>query len=155
MLLFMFASSTIYACGLHQATGFNFVTEPGSLDVFANIIEVRQSNALGNIKKPQHFQLFAFKGAVSKPYPAKVNFSIFEPIKGHYSEVETRKTVTVSGRESLLTINDILVITELDVLDALATNTLSWQQAKAQGLVKVNGTDSNTEALDRWFTQLF
>lgn len=131
------------------------VTEPGSLEVFENVIAVRQSNALGNVMKPEHFLLYSFKGALSKSYRNKINFSIFEAVKGHYSEVIFGHSIDVLGRDTLPTENDVLVITELDVLDALATRELSWPQAKDRGLVKVNGRANDIDALDIWFTVLF
>jgi len=155
IFLLVLVSSYSYACGLHQSTGFNLVTEPGSLEVFENVIAVRQSNALGNVTKPEHFLLYSFKGALSKSNKNKINFSIFEAVKGHYSEVIFSHSVEVLGRDTLPTGNDVLVITELDVLDALATRALSWSQAKEQGLVKVNGQAHDVDALDNWFTALF
>ncbi|UGA57403.1 hypothetical protein [Vibrio sp. VB16] len=155
IFLLVLVSSYSYACGLHQSTGFNFVTEPGSLEVFENVIAVRQSNALGNVKKPEHFLLYSFKGALNKPYSNRINFSIFEAIKGHYSEVTFGYSIDVLGRDTLPTGNDVLLITELDVLDALATRSLSWSQAKEQELVKVNGQDHDVDVLDNWFTALF
>ncbi|GAM76364.1 hypothetical protein JCM19241_3901 [Vibrio ishigakensis] len=57
----LFGSSMVFACGLHQETGFSFVSEPGSLEVFEKIIISRQNQELGNPNKPDHFKLFSIK----------------------------------------------------------------------------------------------
>lgn len=148
-------SSLSWACGLHQETGFNFVSEPGSLEVFGNIIDVRRTNALGNQHKPEHFRLFSFKSALAKANSNKVNFSIFEAIKGHYSAVTLGESITVEGRKSLPQPDELLLISELDVLDALATNVISWEDAKAQGLIVVNGNARSVSQLEKWFSEVF
>lgn len=148
-------SSLSLACGLHQDTGFNFVTEPGSLSVFGQVIEARKNNELGNVNKPDHFLLFTIKAGLAKSNRNKIDFSIFEAVKGHYSQVTVGKVVSVEGRDSLPKKDDLLVVTELDVLDALASQKISWHQAKAQGLVVVNGDFDSVSQLDAWFTDLF
>jgi hypothetical protein len=154
-LLLAFFSSLSFACGLHQDTGFSLITEPGSLDVFAEIIEVRKNDTLGNTNKPEHFQLFAIKSALAKPNDHQINFSLFEAIKGHYSKVTLEQGINITGRETLPEKEELLLITELDVLDALATKTLSWDDAKKSQLVIINGNKNDVETLDRWFSSLF
>lgn len=148
-------SVTAFACGLHQSTGFNMAIEEGSLDVFANVIKVRQSAELNNANKPDHFRLFSFKSSLQKPYNDKVDFILFEAIKGHYSDVMTAQNVQVTGKDSLPTEAEVLLITELDILDALATGELSWERAKQMGLVHINGPEANKRSLDNWFAKLF
>ncbi|MBB1311968.1 MULTISPECIES: hypothetical protein [Aliivibrio] len=154
-LLLAFVSSLSFACGLHQDTGFSLVTEPGSLDVFAEIIEVRKNNTFGNANKPEHFQLFSIKSALAKPNDHQINFNLFEAIKGHYSKVTLEQSINITGRETLPEKEELLLITELDVLDALATKTLSWDDAKKNQLVIINGNRNDVETLDRWFDSLF
>ncbi|GEA51861.1 hypothetical protein VIN01S_26650 [Vibrio inusitatus NBRC 102082] len=152
---FCLYSATALACGLHQSTGFNMAIEEGSLDVFASVIEVRQSGELNNINKPDHFRLFSFKSSLEKAHPNKADFSIFEAIKGHYSDVAIGSNVQITGMDNLPTDEEVLLITELDVLDALATGTLSWEQAKLAGLVRINGPEKRKRAIDLWFSQIF
>ncbi|WP_117233889.1 hypothetical protein [Vibrio maerlii] len=148
-------SSLSMACGLHQSTGFNLVTEPGSLEVFGNVVAVRQIDMLGNLNKPDHFRLFALKAALAKPNSNKVEFSIFEAIKGHYSQVSFEEGVNVTGRKTLPTKEDLLVVTELDVLDALSTKRVTWQQANDAGLIVINGAPKEVEQLEAWFSDIF
>ncbi|GEA61127.1 hypothetical protein [Vibrio comitans] len=148
-------STTALACGLHQSTGFNMAIEEGSLDVFASVIEVRQSGELNNINKPDHFRVFSFKSSLEKAHPNQTDFSIFEAIKGHYSDVTMGANVQITGKDSLPTDEEVLLITELDVLDALATGTLSWEQAKQADLVRINGPEKRKRALNLWFSQIF
>ena len=54
-----------------------------------------------------------------------------------------------------VTPNTLLLITELDVLDALANGKLTWQDAKANQLVKINGSQHDINALDNWLNDLF
>nr|WP_237485536.1 hypothetical protein [Vibrio hippocampi] len=155
VVLMSLVSFLSHACGLHQTTGFNLTTEPGSLMVFSNVIDARQQNRFGNLDKPDHFRLFAFRAALNTPEPLKLNFTIFEAIKGHYSLVEVQNQSRVTARDTLPTSNDLMVITELDILDALATGKISWSQAKQQGLVALSGSAVQQQRLDRWFFQLF
>lgn len=149
------SSASVFACGLHQSTGFNMAIEEGSLEVFANVIEVRQSDEFNNVNKPDHFRLFSFKSALGSTYANKLNFSIFEAIKGHYSDVYVESSVQVVGKDVLPTESEVLLVTELDVLDALASGSLSWSSAKERNLVRVNGPEHKRQALDNWFGQIF
>ncbi|RKF20364.1 hypothetical protein DBZ36_07960 [Alginatibacterium sediminis] len=155
LLLTIIVSFNSFACALHDVAGFHFVTEPGSLVVFENVIAVRQSNALGNADKLDTIKLTSFAKAVSQTYPDKTRFIIFEPIKGHYNQLQLGRNRMVSEAYYSSSVNTVLLITEFDVLEALANNVLSWQQAKAQGLVTVNGAVNDTEAFDTWFTDIF
>ncbi|MDN3715433.1 hypothetical protein [Vibrio breoganii] len=148
-------SATAFACGFHQSAGFNMTIEQGSLDVFSSVIEVRQSGELHNANKPDHFRLFSFKSSIEKPYANKVDFTLFEAIKGHYSDVKMEPSVQVTGKDILPTQAEVMLVTELDVLDALATGTLSWDEAKHMGLVHINGPEHKQRALDVWFTKIF
>jgi hypothetical protein len=155
LLLTTLASSYGYACGVHQDTGFNFVTEPGSLAVFSNVIEVRKLNTLGNVSKSENVHLNSLVNALSQPYANKLDFSLFEATKGHYSQVTVGQNVVVTEQETAITANDLLLITDLDVMDALATNVMTWQQAKQRGLVTINGKPQKVNQLDTWFSALF
>ena len=148
-------SSSSFSCGLHQNTGFNLTTEPGSLSVFSNIIDARQSGVLGDTDKPDAFRLFTIKAALAKPHKNKIDFIMFEAIKGHYSNVWVSHGVLMNGVQTLPDTKDLLVITELDVFDALALGTVSWEQAQNQGLVKVTGDDEKVAALNKWFLAIF
>lgn len=159
-LVSVFAASTALACGLHQRTDFSFVFEPGSLDVFENVIKSRQEQELGNPNKPDHFRVFAFKGALAKPYPDKIDFSLFEAIKGHYSEISViptsnNDTINLKGRDTLPTAEDLLLVSELDVLDTLANGGLTWVEAKQKQLVVINGPEQEVQRLDAWFNATF
>ncbi|WP_261885511.1 hypothetical protein [Vibrio pomeroyi] len=154
-LILSLSSSLTFACGLHQDTGFSLVTEPGSLEVFGNVITARQDNEFNNLNKPDHFRLFAIKAALAKPHPSKIEFNLFEAIKGHYSQVKFEKGVDVSGRDTLPTEEDLLLITELDVFDALATGTISWDHAILNGLVIINGPQDKREQLEDWLGDIF
>ncbi|WP_144210534.1 hypothetical protein [Shewanella donghaensis] len=155
LLLITFISSTSLACGVHNDTGFNFVTEPGSLDVFGKVVEIRQSNLLSNADKLDYLKRISFNTALNKPAPDKISFNLFEAIKGHYSEVLINNTIAIEARHKQPDETNLLVITEVDILDALATNELSWQQAKTLGLVTVNGLKDEVETLDIWFNHMF
>lgn len=155
LLILLLVSSVSYACGLHQNTGFNLITEPGSLTVFSNVISARQANAFDNGAKPDHFRLFDIKKALDKPHQQKLNFSLFEAINGHYSDVDVTNKPLVVGRNTPVTPNTLLLITELDVLDALANGKLTWKQAKAAHLVKINGNQHDIATLDHWLSDLF
>lgn len=148
-------SYSVFACGVHQNTGLYFVTEPGSLSVFENIISERQKGHLNNAKKPDHFKRYNFTSALNKPSEYKIPFSLFEAIKGHYSTIVLGQNVQLQGRNTLPSAEELVVISELDILDALAMGTLTWQQAKTNGLVKVNGSPQDIEMLDLWFSQRF
>ncbi|PMG35405.1 hypothetical protein BCU97_15875 [Vibrio splendidus] len=154
-LILSLTSSLTFACGLHQDTGFSLVTEPGSLEVFGNVITARQDDEFNNLNKPDHFRLFAIKAALAKPHPSKTEFNLFEAIKGHYSQVKLEKGVDVSGRDTLPTAEDLLMITELDVLDSLATGTISWDHATLNGLVIINGPQDKREQLEDWLSDIF
>ncbi|WP_172380139.1 hypothetical protein [Vibrio sp. Vb339] len=154
-LILSLTSSLTFACGLHQDTGFSLVTEPGSLEVFGNVITARQDNEFNNLNKPDHFRVFAIKAALAKPHPGKIEFNLFEAIKGHYSQVKLEKGVDVSGRDTLPTEEDLLLITELDVFDALATGTISWDHATLNGLVIINGPQDKREQLEDWLGDIF
>ncbi|MEZ8457868.1 MULTISPECIES: hypothetical protein [Vibrio] len=154
-LLLSLSSSLVFACGLHQDTGLSLITEPGSLEVFGNIINARQDDEFGNLNKPDHFRLFAIQAALGKAHPNKIEFNLFEAIKGHYSEISFAKGVKVSGRDTLPTEEDLLLITELDVFDALATGTISWDQASLQRLIVINGPQDKREQLEAWFNDIF
>ncbi|MFA0350073.1 hypothetical protein AB4486_24575, partial [Vibrio sp. 10N.222.55.C6] len=93
VLLLSLSSSLVLACGLHQETGFSLVTEPGSLEVFGNVITARQDDEFGNLDKPDHFKLFSIKSALAKAHPSKIEFNLFEAIKGHYSQISIEKGV--------------------------------------------------------------
>ncbi len=153
-LLLTLVSSLSFACGLHQDTGFSLITEPGSLEVFANIIETRRNNTLNNSNKPDHFQLFTIKSALAKPNEHQINFSLFEAIKGHYSKVTLDNGVNITGRDTLPKKDELLVITELDVLDALATKAMTWNEAKENKLLIINGNKTEIAQLERWFSTL-
>ncbi|MGV2842013.1 hypothetical protein ACE3G7_22895, partial [Vibrio cyclitrophicus] len=58
-------------------------------------------------------------------------------------------------RDTLPTEEDLLLITELDVFDALATGTISWDQASLQRLIVINGPQDKREQLEAWFNDIF
>lgn len=163
LLLFTFVStSTImpysYACNFHQSTGFGFVTEPGSLAVFERVIEMRQSKQFVNYDSfdPLQSALYpSFTEMLRQPNKNKINFTLFEAIVGHYSEIKLNSTNIITDREQAITETDLLLITDWDVLDSLVTRTMSWQQVKQLGLVKINGTAKEITQLDEWFTVMF
>jgi hypothetical protein len=146
---------TVSACGLHQSTGLYFQTEPGSLAVLENIVEARKNNALGNADKPEQFRLYLFMRKLAKDSSNAVSFSLFEAIKGHYRQVLVDPRLKIVSRETRPTQQELLVVTELDVLDALATGKLSWEQANNQGLIVINGNAQDVAALEHWFASLF
>ncbi|PML07853.1 hypothetical protein BCT86_01095 [Vibrio breoganii] len=148
-------SVSAFACGLHQSAGFNMTIEQGSLDVFSSVIEVRQSGEFNNANKPDHFRLFSFKSSLEEPHANKVDFTLFEAVKGHYSDVKMEPSVQVTGKDILPTQAEVMLVTELDILDALATGILSWDEAKHLGLVHINGPEQKKRALDVWFTGIF
>lgn len=154
VLLSLFSSLT-FACGLHQSTGFNLVTEPGSLEVFQQVIGVRQNDEFGNVNKPDHFYLYTIKGALEKPSKHKLSFVLFEAVKGHYSDFLVEEKVVTQGKNELPTPQEIMVISELDILDALASGSIDWQSAKHYSLVKVLGPEDKQQQLDRWFEEIF
>lgn len=75
----LFGSSMVFACGLHQETGFSFVSEPGSLEVFEKIIISRQNQELGNPNKPDHFKLFSIKAALASLIQIAPTLYCFRP----------------------------------------------------------------------------
>lgn len=154
-LILILISSTSLACGVHQNTGFQMTTEPGSLDVFEQVIHARQMNAFSNMTKPDHFRLFSVKKALNQPHPSKLDFTLFEAIKGHYSEVSMDLEVSIQGRESSPLAGDLVLISELDVLDALSTGEISWKKANEMNLVKINGKPHEVDQLNDWFSNVF
>lgn len=160
ILLCIIASSHSVACGVHQNTGFSFITEPGSLDVFQNVIENRRLNSFSQMQNSQRAQKNAFIGALEHTDKKKMNFIIFEAIKGHYSQVTLNNTVTITaynieGNQPAIDENSLLVISDFDVLDALGAHQLSWQQAQNLGLVKINGQQADVDSLNAWFMAIF
>lgn len=155
----MLTCSYAHACGLHQSTGFSFITEPGSLDVFANVIEARQKNTFGNSDNQQALGFNAFQLALTKPNKNKLIFTLFESTVGHYSDVTFSDSIfnpiAIADRQSVLNEGDLLLISDRDVLDALARGVISWQQAKDKGLVKINGTTLQVAQLDKWLDERF
>lgn len=148
-------SSLSFACGVHQDTKLHLVTEPGSLDVFGAIINARQQHVFNNANKPAHFQLYSIESVLSEPSQNKVDFVIFEAIKGHYLDVSIANRVKVKGRTSLPQADTLILVTELDVLDALTSNTISWEQAKERDLVRINGPSQESEQLRLWMEERF
>ena len=69
--------------------------------------------------------------------------------------MKLNKGVDVTGRDTLPTDKDLLLITELDVFDALATGTISWDHATLNGLVIINGPQDKREQLEDWFSDIF
>ncbi|MEH6454264.1 MAG: hypothetical protein V7782_14635 [Psychromonas sp.] len=158
LLLLTFVTPYSYACNFHQSTGFSFITEPGSLDVFERVIEMRQSEQLVSYNSfdPLQTALYpSFTEMLHQPFEKKINFTIFEAIIGHYSEINLNSPMIITDREQAITESDLLLITEWDVLDTLVTRTMSWQQVKQLGLVKINGKANEIIQLDEWFTVMF
>jgi len=153
------ACSSAYACNFHQGTDIFLVTEQGSLDVFAAVIEARQAEILTSLDEQQEIGFTAFQIALTKPNKNKLNFAIFQAINGHYSDVTLSDSIfnpiAIADRREYLEEGDLVLITETDVLDALARGVLSWQEAKDQELVKINGMSLQAEQLDRWLSERF
>jgi len=153
------ACSFAQACNFHQGTDFSFVTETGSLDVYAGVIEARQANAFGTVDSQQQIGFGSFQLALTKPNKNKLNFAIFEAINGHYSDVTISESIfnpiAIADRMVLLEDKDLLLISETDVLDAPARGVVSWQQAKEQDLVRVNGLPLQVAQLDKWLDERF
>ncbi|WP_194436376.1 hypothetical protein [Vibrio fluminensis] len=155
LTLFLLLPSLALGCGLHQSFGLHITSKPGSLDVFTEIIAARKAGDLTNTAKPDQFKLFSIKKAFSQAAITAPNFTIFEAIKGHYSQVTTSNSYQITGRNTLPNDEDLVLVTELDVLDALATGGLSWQIAKESKLVRINGSPDQVVQLDAWMTSLF
>lgn len=158
LLMLSILSTYSVACNLHQSTAFGFVTEPGSLAVFERVIEMRQSQQLVSYDSldPLQSALYpSFPEKLGQTYENKINFTIFEAIIGHYSEVNFSSTKLIKDREQAITENDLVLVTELDVLDTLVTRAMSWQQVKQLGLIKINGKAKEIIQLDEWFTVMF
>ncbi|OLQ92940.1 hypothetical protein BIY22_00110 [Vibrio panuliri] len=153
--LFLLLPSLALGCGLHQSFGLHITSEPGSLEVFTEIIAARKAGDLTNTAKPDQFKLFSIKKAFSQAAIAAPNFTIFEAIKGHYSQVTPTNSYQITGRNTLPNDDDLVLVTELDVLDTLATGGLSWQTAKQSQLVRINGVPEQVALLDSWLTSLF
>ncbi len=150
-------SALSQACGLHQSVGFNLTTEPGSLVVFDRVITARQNDTFKNQEKPDHFRLYSFKAVLAQTVgrEERIDFALFEAIKGHYSLVELDAQVSVTGANDPLENDALMLVTELDVLDALATGEITWQQAKEAQWVVINGEEQAVMKLDDWFSTLF
>ena len=144
-----------FACGVHQETKVHLVTEPGSLDVFGAIISARQQNVFNNANKPVDFQLYNIESVLSKPSPNQIDFVIFEAITGHYFDVSINNRTKIIARGSLSRDHPLILVTELDVLDALASNVISWEQANENSLVKINGSIQESEQLRLWMVERF
>ncbi|WOT04398.1 hypothetical protein [Shewanella youngdeokensis] len=155
LLLLTLVSSHSFGCGIHQDTGFSFVTEPGSLDIFNKVVEQRRSNMLGNAHMTEQAQLTTFTRALSEPYDSKIAFTIFEATKGHYRKVSISEQIQITELHTATDENTLMLVTDLDVMAALATNVLSWEQAKKSGLVQINGEPEAKKALALWFSTVF
>lgn len=158
LLLLTFVTTYGYTCNFHQSTAFGFITEPGSLDVFERVIEMRQSEQLVSYNSfdPLQTALYpSFTEMLGQPFENKINFTVFEAIAGHYSEINLNGPMIITDRQQVITESDLLLITEWDVIDTLVTRTMSWQQVKHLGLVKINGKANEITQLDEWFTVMY
>lgn len=148
-----------HACNFHQGTDFFFVTEQGSLDVYAGVIEARQADAFGTVEKQQQIGFSSFQIALTKPNKNKIDFAIFEAINGHYSDVTITSSIfnpiAIQDRQVLLEDDDLVLISETDVLDALARGVISWTEAQEQDLVRVNGAPLQVAQLNTWLAERF
>lgn len=145
-----------FACGLHQSTGFSLVTLPGSLDVFGSVINARQQDRFANQSKPVNFQLFTVRGYLKNPSEHRLEFVVFEAIRGHASDVSITgdDTVNIEGKNSEITDDELVVISEWDVLDAIASGKVSWQQAFDEQWVVLLGPEPLQQQFIDWVQAL-
>ncbi|MGS0673747.1 hypothetical protein [Shewanella sp. 125m-1] len=142
------------ACGVHQNTGLFLVTEPGSLPVFERTVYERQNGTLSHLTSPENVKAEHFINALTNS-AQQIPFSLFQPVKGHYSDVLLTEQAKVQDRETRPSSTELLLIAELDVLEALAIKQLSWTDAKTLGLVRINGQAQDIAMLERWLAKLF
>ncbi|MFV0447457.1 MAG: hypothetical protein ACK5MF_03165 [Vibrio sp.] len=155
-LSLVLSSFMSYSCGLHQNTGFNLITEPGSLEVFQNVIDARRDNLLLNKGKPDQFLLYTIKAKFDESQEDKLDFVLFEAVKGHYSDFKyTDNHMTVTGKNKMPEKDELMLITELDVLDALASGVIDWEQATQHSLIKLVGPQNKKAMMNEWFSKLF
>ena len=84
-------------------------------------------------------------------------FNIIEPNSG---SLKLSGSLDVSGSNNTIGSvkigsGDIDNSTELDVFDALATGTISWDHATLNGLVIINGPQDKREQLEDWLSDIF
>lgn len=142
------------ACGVHQNTGLFLITEPGSLPVFERTVNQRQNGMLSHSTRPENVMADHFINALTDN-GQQIPFSLFQPVKGHYSEVLFAEQAKLQDRETRPSSTELLLIAELDVLEALAIKQLSWTDAKTLGLVRINGQAQDIAMLERWLAALF
>ncbi|NKF51774.1 hypothetical protein G3R49_14500 [Shewanella sp. WXL01] len=167
-------SLSAIACGVHQQTGFSLSSEPGSLTVLANIVKARKNGTLVETGMPVETEMLN-KGKLDANAlnlaDSGISVRLFEPIQGRYLDVSIRSgelTYRLSQHQHQLSSDDavakasqlssrwssraqlqsqakVTVITELSVLQAIASRQLSWQQVDELGLMTINGEQDAQE----------
>ncbi len=154
-LLLIIYSSSGYSCAFHNLSNTTLIGTPEVQDTVRSIVKIRKKGTLGNKAKPDHFKAYAVQNKLDEPYDNKMNFAMLGPISRHYSYVDVKDKAIIKSLEALPGENDLLVITELEILDALAVGTLSWSDVKAKKLIVLQGTEQETAKLEQWFAKVF
>ena len=150
LFLLLMLPSIAIACGLHQSTGFSLVTLPGSLDVFGAVVEARQHDRFNNQNKPINFQLFTVRSQFAKESKDQLEFVVFEAIRGHASDVNGK---SITGKNSDITPQELVVITEWDVLDGIASGSISLSEAIKNNWIRLLGPIEKKQQFSQWVQQ--
>ncbi len=154
-LLLILYSSSGYSCAFHNISNTTLIGTPEVQDTVRSIVKIRRKDTLGNKAKPDYFKVYAVQNKLDEPYANKMSFAMLEPISRHYSYVDVKGKAIIKSLEALPSKDDLLVITELEILDALAVGTLNWSEVKAKKLIALKGAEQETVELEQWFAQVF
>ncbi|NLS14217.1 hypothetical protein HGP28_15125 [Vibrio sp. SM6] len=155
LILLVTLSSWANACALHYGTNVAIIGTNEVQEVVRGIVKARKKHMLENQAKPKHFMKFSLENRLGYAYPNRLDFALLEPISRHYSQVVSAAKPRLTVLNELPSEQDLLLITELDILDALATGKLTWPQAKNKKLVTFRGPEEKVSDIEKWFSYIF
>ncbi|MGL6314310.1 hypothetical protein [Vibrio sp. WXL103] len=148
----LFSVPTAYACPFHDLVT-DGLTDEISITIGYYIKHNRKTAVLEGNLANQRMAMYLFSMRLSQVNEAVPSFHLRQALDGHYSSFEDSSGVKLVEYK----FGEVLpiLITETDVLLALAQGKLTWQFAKEEGLVSINAGEEERKELDRVFGVAF
>lgn len=156
LLLFGFFSPSFlaYACNLHGGVGIQIPAHKNLLTTLSNIATATAQWRLQPLYKSE-FQLNSELAA--KLHSTKPAFDIifYQAIEGHYLVVSqgSFQWLEVYTKAKMPNQNDVMIISELTVFDAIIENRMTIQAALKQQLIVINGPEGAQEIIHSWLVK--
>ncbi|MGF1695325.1 hypothetical protein L4D20_02485 [Vibrio kyushuensis] len=128
----------------------------GALTTLMNIATARQSDDLPARTMPEQVLIWQLAQQLGQTKP-DLDITFYQAIEGHYSKFSSSSFSIFKPYpdNTMPTNQELMVISEFDVLAALLNKELTWKQVLEYKLLIINGETEEIEQVQEWLKTAF